>query len=250
MYLEEQVYRSGIMDQQLNNGVTEGLANFTAKYELDAEIISDLREMLLTALHAHVKSTAAAATKSPGKAAKSADKRPRRKTGYNLYIQAKFSEAKGVEAGVDGKTNSQELMSAFSKEWKALSDEDKKPYLDQAEELNGSASASASASDTEGEPAAAAATTPAAKSTPAAKKATTAATATTTPAAKAPAKSAGKKTVSGYNLFYSENKDVIKAALAEGETLMKVVGAKWTALGDVEKDDYKKRAAELTAASP
>ena len=209
------------MDQQLNKGIEDGLTAFTAKYELDSDIISDLRQMLKDSLKANVKDVAPVPKASSG--VKSSEKRQRRKTGYNLYINAKFSEAKSdesVPATDDSKTNSQELMSKFSKVWKALSDEDKKPYLDQAEELNG-----ASADETPVAP----------KATKVAKE----------PSSK-PEKGA-KKALSGYNLFYSENKDTIKASLSDGQTLMKEVGAKWTALSDSEKEDYKSRAAEQCA---
>ena len=184
---------------QVKPGIEEGITAFTSKYELDKEIIDDLRQMLLAGCKNHVK-----ATRTTVSATRTEGSRTRRKTGYNMYIKHQFSEAKQNTSKED-KGNSQELMAKFSKEWNQLSKEEKQPYLDMAEEVN------------------------------------TANGADTTSSKKA---SGGKKRISGYNMFYRENKDEIKAGLEEGEKLMTKVGEAWRSLSDDEKKVWNERAAE------
>ena len=187
------------MDTQVQKGIDEGLANFTSKYDLDTSVVDDLRQMLLSAMRNHVKVRAGGATKAEGK-------RPRLKTGYNLYIRAKFEEAKS--SGDSGaKTNSQELMASFSKEWKDLSDEARKPYIEKADAINAENGADTTSSKS---------------------------------------KKSGKKSLSGYNLFYSENKDDIRNTKDKDLSLMKAVGAAWKALSEDEQASYKSRAAEMS----
>lgn len=195
------------MDTQVEKAIDEGLENFTKKYELDATIVGDLRAMLIAAAKAHVKPRAAASS-----SAKSEQKRPRRKTGYNLYIRSKFEEAKkshpeGEAEGEDKKPNSQEQMATFSKEWRDLSDEQKQPYIDQADSINAENGAESSGKG----------------------------------------KRTGKRNLSGYNLFYREERDNIRGSKDKDTTLMVAVGAAWKALSSDEQDSYKKRAAELSA---
>lgn len=188
------------MDQQVQKAIDEALTNFTAKYELDTEVVSDLRLMLVTSMKANVKARpAAAASKVDGK-------RPRRKTGYNLFIRAKFAQAKADRSDEDQKTNSQELMSTYSKEWKELPEDQKQPYIEQANVLNTESGAESSGK-----------------------------------------KKGGKKNISGYNLFYSEEKDSIRAEKDADVTLMKAVGASWKALEKDAQLDYNKRAAEISS---
>ncbi len=192
---------------QATKGIDEGIKAFTEKYELDAVIVNDLRLLLMSSCKKYVKEPKAAAVSGTSTAAaKTASCRTRRKTGYNMYIKTQFDEAKanGDEAN---KTNSQDLMSKFSKEWRLLSDADKQPFLDKAREVN-------EASGVE--------TTETKKKT--------------------------KKKISGYNLFYMQNKDAIKAELAEGQKLMAEVGAQWRALTEEEQRVWSVKAAEYTEA--
>jgi hypothetical protein len=190
------------MDTQVEKAINEGLTNFTTKYELDETIVTDLRTMLAAAVKVHVKTRPVVA------GAPVARKPPRRKTGYNLYIRAKFDEAKKNQVeGDDSKPNSQKQMSTFSKEWKDLSDDQKKPYIDQADAINaenGTESTSKS-------------------------------------------KRTGKRQLSGYNLFYREERDNIRNTKDEDTSLMSAVGATWKALTSDEKGEYNKRAAVLSA---
>lgn len=190
------------MDQQVQKGIDEGLTNFTAKYDLDTTVVDDLRQMLVAAMRTHVKPRAAGTG-----GAKSEGKRPRLKTGYNLYIRAKFEEAKASGADEGSKTNSQELMASFSKEWKDLSADERAPYIEQADAINAENGAEASGAK----------------------------------------KKSGKKSLSGYNLFYSENKDEIRESKDKDLSLMKAVGAAWKALSKEEQDKFKERAAEMSA---
>ena len=190
------------MDQQVQKGIDEGLTNFTAKYDLDTTVVDDLRQMLVAAMRTHVKPRAAGTG-----GAKSEGKRPRLKTGYNLYIRAKFEEAKSSGTEEGSKTNSQELMASFSKEWKDLSVDERAPYIEQADAINAENGAEASGAK----------------------------------------KKSGKKSLSGYNLFYSENKDSIRESKDKDLSLMKAVGAAWKALSKEEQDKFKERAAEMSA---
>lgn len=188
--------------EQLTKGIDEGIQAFTDKYELEESVTRDLRQLLLESCKKHVKTpTPVTANKKVPTEAKSASK-TRRKTGYNMYIKHQFDEAK--KAGEDtGKTNSQDLMGRFSKEWKALSDEDKQPFMDAAQKLN---------SDLGVEPV---------------------------------TRRKGKKKLTGYNLYYRDNKDRIKSELSEGEKLMDVVGAQWRALTDEGRKSWNTRAADI-----
>lgn len=189
------------MDTQVEKAIDEGLNNFTTKYDLDEQIVSDLRNMLVTACKTHVKARPVVAG-----AAKS-EKRARRKTGYNLYIRSKFEEAK-KNGGDDeeSKSNSQIQMSAFSKEWKTLSAEEKQPFIDQAESLNAEAGVESTGKN----------------------------------------KRAGKRKLSGYNLFYREERNNIRESKDKDTALMVAVGNAWKALAQEEQDEYKQRAAELS----
>jgi len=190
------------MDTQVEKAIEEGLKNFTTKYDLDDTIVDDLRAMLIAAVKVHVKPRPVVS------GAKGAERRPRRKTGYNLYIRAKFDEAKQNRTdGDDSKTNSQEQMATFSKEWKDLSEDQKQPYIDQAESINAENGAESSGKT----------------------------------------KRTGKRNLSGYNLFYREERDNIRESKDKDTALMVAVGAAWKALSEDEQNDYKKRAVELSA---
>ena len=193
------------MDTQVEKAINEGLTKFTSKYELDSSIVDDLRAMLMAAVK-HVRPrTVASATLVKG------EKKPRRKTGYNLYIRSMFEEVKGHTGGEDdpkSKPNSQEQMAEFSKRWKGLSEEERQPYIDQAEAINAENGAESGTSRT---------------------------------------KRTGKRNLSGYNLFYREEKDNIRETKDKDTPLMVAVGAVWRALSADEHAAYNKRAAELSA---
>lgn len=196
-----------MVNSQVVSGIDAGLKDFTAKYEgLDSEVVDDLRRMLIEQMKLHVKDVVVTSAKSGAKRA------ARKKTAYNLYIKAMFHQeelerkAKEEQGEEVEKQNSQELMSKFSKQWKTLPDEEKLPYEEEAKSIN-------EESD---------------KDTPAKSRS-----------------SGKKKQMTGYNLFYKENKNDIKASLEEGEALMKKVGATWKALSVEEQQEYKKRASEL-----
>lgn len=200
-----------MVNSQVVSGIDAGLKDFTEKYEgLDKEVVDDLRCMLVEQMKNHVKDHVVAATKSSGKRA------TRKKTAYNLYIKDMFSKteqerkAKEEEGETVEKQNSQELMSKFSRQWKNLPAEEKLPYEEEAKSIN-------EESD---------------KDAPTKSRA-----------------SGKKKQMTGYNLYYKENKDEIKASLEEGEHLMKKVGATWKALPVEEQQEYKARAAELAQTS-
>jgi hypothetical protein len=191
------------MDTQVEKAIDEGLKNFTTKYDLDDTIVDDLRAMLVAAVKIHVKPRPVVSGVKGGVV-----KRPRRKTGYNLYIRAKFDEAKQNRTdGDDSKTNSQEQMATFSKEWRDLSEDQKQPYIDQAESINAENGAESSGKG----------------------------------------KRTGKRNLSGYNLFYREERDNIRESKDKDTALMVAVGAAWKALSEDEQNEYKKRAAELSA---
>ena len=192
---------------QTTKGIDEGIKAFTEKYELEALVVADLRTFLLSSCKKYVKEVKAAPVVSAVETdAKSVPGRTRRKTGYNMYIKTQFDESKAnVSVEDDNKTNSQELMSKFSKEWKVLSDTEKQPFLDRAREVN-----TASGIDT------------------------------------TEAKPKTKKKISGYNLFYMQNKDAIKEELADGQKLMAEVGAQWRALSEDEQSQWRVKAEEFT----
>lgn len=192
------------MDTQVATAIDEGLTNFTEKYDLDATIVRDLRTMLIEAAKKHVKPRAAA-----GVTAKSGEKRERRKTGYNLYIKTRFEESKNSQTKNDKDgNNSQTQMAAFSREWGALSDEEKRTYTEMADAINAENGANTSK-----------------------KGART-----------------GKRNLSGYNLFYRDERANIRASKEEDVNLMVAVGRAWKALSQEERDEYNKRAADESSA--
>lgn len=198
-----------MVNSQVVSGIDAGLKDFTEKYEgLDSEVVDDLRRMLVEQMKNHVKDHVVTAAKSSSKRA------TRKKTAYNLYIKDMFSKteeerkAKEEQGEEVEKQNSQALMSKFSKLWKGLPAEEKLPYEEEAKSINEESDSNAPAKS----------------------------------------RSTGKKKMTGYNLYYKENKDEIKASLEEGEHLMKKVGATWKALKVEEQQEYKTRAAELAQA--
>lgn len=195
---------------QVTKAVESGIATFTEKYELDAEIVNDLRKYMLEACGSLGK-VRVKATKTREEDSEASTKVPRtvrRKTGYNCYIKSQFELSKTASPEATG--NSQDLMTRFSKEWQALSAEEKKPYLVQAEEINARASAEAGLE----------------APVPTERKVS----------------NSGPKKLSGYNVFYRDNKEQIKTSLTGDEKLMTKVGAAWKALSEDEKNVYNTRA--------
>jgi hypothetical protein len=58
-----------------------------------------------------------------------------------------------------------------------------------------------------------------------------------------------KRPLTGYNLFYKENKNEIKANPTGEGKFMTQVGAAWRALSEDEKEDYRRRAKEMSVSS-
>lgn len=189
--------------EQYRTAYNEAVKAWTSKYDVEQEVISDLISLLDESGKNHVKNpvligaVAASASTSASKGAS------RRKTGYNMYIKAKFSKAK--EDGDD--RDSQTQMKQYSGEWKHLSDEEKKPYEDLAQEAN-----------------------------------------VGLPTEKP--KKTGSHKMSGYNLYYKENVVTLREeAKTHDVKLMSYVGQKWKSLTDEERESYKTRAGELSAAA-
>ena len=183
--------------------VTTALQEFRDTYEIDTSISNDLERMLLVAGRKQAWSSLSKTVSAIRPKRRAARKR----SGYNLYIKEKFNNRSNVEAEKD--QNSQDLMSLYSKTWKALDETERGVYNQRAKDENQSGS-SASASSTRS--------------------------------------SKGQHRVTGYNVFYRENKDSIKENLQEGERLMAVVGARWKALSQSEKDEWNARGREETEA--
>jgi hypothetical protein len=149
-----------------------------------------------------------AAPATTSTASKTASGRTRRKTGYNMYIKTQFDDAK-ASAGSDD---------AGKENSQALMSKFSKEWrlLSDADKqpFNDKAREVNEASGVE--------TTETKKKT--------------------------KKKISGYNLFYMQNKDAIKAELAEGQKLMAEVGAQWRALSEDEQREWGVKASEYTEA--
>lgn len=123
-----------------------------------------------------------------------------------------FVSSKFNESKTNGDNREpQERMAEFSKEWKNLSKEEKAPYEEEAAASNKQSGAETTKSVTSG--------------------------------------TTKKRGLSGYNLFYRESKDQIKAELEPNENLMKHVGAAWRALTTEEQLDWNTRAKELNESS-
>ena len=196
--------------------IQNAIGKFSSLYEIDQDIVDALKALLIAHGKQNFPDTVAAAKpkrtrKVSGDDAAKPKKAPRM-NGYNMYVRQKFGEAKA------NGTYSKDLMAELGAAWKQMTDEEKQPYKDMAEEIN----ATQSASDAEDQPAAAPA-----------------------PAQTKKGASSSKK-LNGYNLFYRERREDIKAGLEEGEKLMTKVGQVWKELTDDERAEYKERAAALS----
>ena len=129
--------------------IQNAIGKFSSLYEIDQDIVDALKALLIAHGKQNFPDTVAAAKpkrtrKVSGDDAAKPKKAPRM-NGYNMYVRQKFGEAKA------NGTYSKDLMSELGAAWKQMSDEEKQPYKDMAEELN----ATQSASDAEDQPAAA-----------------------------------------------------------------------------------------------
>ena len=194
-------------------------------YDLDEESLQNIYEIFVAACKDLIDA-------KPGKAAKEPKEKSKKraKTAYNMYVKHQFEISKDAPVKSEGE-NSQSRMSTFSGQWKELSDKEKEPYIKMAADANSASSSDENEDDEKTE----AASKPKGKGK--AKDAK--------PAKPAKAKDAEKRRMTGYNLFYSEKKDEIKASLKDGEKIMAAVGAVWKSISDEEKGSYNKRAAEL-----
>ena len=176
-------------------------ADIAETYELDAEILDNIHQIVVNACQSVLNAKPAGKAQRAEKTEKAA-RVPRPKSAYNMYVHHHFQLNK--EKNKD--SNSQEIMSAVSKQWASLSEEDKSVYIKMADEANAN---------------------------------------TDFTAVKKPVKSAGAKRrrITGYNLFYRENKDEIKNSRSEGVSTMKAVGAAWHGLTDAGRTEYNTRAA-------
>jgi Arc/MetJ-type ribon-helix-helix transcriptional regulator len=183
-----------MLSKQYETAIDDAIETFVGKYDVPSEFIADLRTLLIASGQKHI--TAAPEHKVTSGGAKA----PRKKTSYNIYIKSMFSQSKD-----DGDTrNSQEKMSEFSKQWKTLSDEEKKKYTELAVTQNDHTNDST--------------------------------------------KGAGpKRALTGYNLFYRENKDAIKESLQDDEKFMQKVGVTWKNLSPEEQKEYNERAKQESA---
>lgn len=175
-------------------------------YDLDQEILDSILQIVSNAC----KPLLSLAPVKPVKAEK-AEKVPRPRSAYNMFVHHHFQ----VNKDKNKESNSQQIMSEVSKQWAALTVEDKAVYVKMAEEANATMDFSATG----------------------AKKAA---------AAKAPGK---RRRITGYNLFYRENKDKIKELKTEGISTMKAVGSAWHGLSEAERNEYNTRASAEADAS-
>ena len=173
-------------------------ADIAETYELDAEILDNIHQIVVNACKSMLASKAAGKVPRAEKAARV----PRPKSAYNMYVHHHFQ----LNKEQNKESNSQEIMSAVSKQWASLSEEDKAVYIKMADEANAN---------------------------------------TDFTSVKKPVKSAGAKRrrITGYNLFYRENKDEIKSSRSDGVSTMKAVGAAFHSLTDAGRTEYNTRAA-------
>ena len=222
-------------------------------YDLDEEILENIYEIFVKECKPIIDAKPVKAVKASKKSSDSKPSKPRAKTAYNLYVKHQFALSKDTPAKEGEVSNSQTRMTTFSSQWAKLSEEDKKPYVQMAQEANAAAAAALSEDDEHADGVAGSAETtdaPATKDTKAAKTTTskTKASKTKDDAPEKPKREKkekdpnAKKRVTGYNLFYSVNKDRIKSELQKGEKIMQVVGAAWKDLSDDERQDYNERA--------
>lgn len=184
--------------------------NIADTYELDAEILESIHQIVVKACEPILNAKPAkAAAKAAAAPAEAKPKVARPKSAYNMFVKDKFRQNKESGNG----NNSQDIMSQVSGQWATLSEEEKSVYVRMAEEANASLG-------TEEQPA-------------------------KTKATKSDADATSKRRITGYNLFYRENKDKLKeSAGRDGLTTMKAVGNAWKALSDEERGTWNTRASD------
>ena len=163
------------------------------------------------------------------KKSKSDVPKTKRTSGWILFQTANREEVKerlAKDSG-DEKVNPKDLMTELAKLWKALSDEDKKPYNEKAKQARDEQSSS----DTEAQP----------------KKL----------AKKEKEDKPKKKRVSGYILFQKAMRDEAKQSLEDAadedqpkikqSAVLSELGRMWKALSDEEREEWNEKAAEQKA---
>ncbi len=189
----------------LKTCIDKARADIAEAYELEPEILESIYHIILKACKPVLDQKPAKAT-ADAPAAKAA-KAHRPMSAYNMFVREQFRVLNENPDREKGAGNSQQIMSTVSGQWAKLSAEEKEKYIQMASDVNG-------------EPA---------KDKPAKGK-----------------KAAGgesKRRLTGYNLFYREHKDDIKANREEGLTTMKAVGQAWRSLSEDERTAYNERAA-------
>jgi hypothetical protein len=173
-------------------------------YDLDSEILDVI--MKIVEKSCQPLSVAAPAAKATGKAAKASatPKAPRPKSAYNMFVKDQFRQNKEQAKP----NNSQEIMSSVSGRWAKLTPEEKTVYTKMAQEANANLDK-----------------TPQEAKAPKEKKTT-------------------KRRLTGYNVFYRENKDSLKTAPGSGTTTTQAVGKAWNALTDDERLKWNERASK------
>jgi hypothetical protein len=99
--------------------------------ELDGDDKTTIHDLLKKEMMVGLKDLKLPSKKSPDGSSKS-EKKPRKKSAYNFYIQDQFKKAKESETN----KSTTELMSEFSKKWKKLSESEQNPYQEMAEKYN------------------------------------------------------------------------------------------------------------------
>ncbi len=163
------------------------------------------------------------------KKSKSDVPKTKRTSGWILFQTANREEVKerlAKDSG-DEKVNPKDLMTELAKLWKALSDEDKKPYNEKAKQARDEQSSS----DTEAQP--------------------------KELAKKEKEDKPKKKRVSGYILFQKAMRDEAKQSLEDAadedqpkikqSAVLSELGRMWKALSDEEREEWNEKAAEQKA---
>jgi hypothetical protein len=198
-------------------------ADIADTYELDPEILESIHQIVVKACEPILKAKPAKAEKEAKAEKPAKEKTARPKSAYNMFVKAKFSAAKA-----DGGNNSQDIMSTVSGQWAKLSEEEKQVYVKLAEEANANLPESPA---------------PASKGKHAAS------------GEEGSEPKRKKRTITGYNVFYRENKDKFKAAApapstegggaeptAAPESTMTACGKAWKALSKEEQEEWNARA--------
>ncbi len=192
----------------LKTCIDKARADIAEAYELDPEILDSIYQIILKACKPVLDQKPAKAT-ADAPAAKAA-KAHRPMSAYNMFVREQFRIRNEDPDREKGAGNSQQIMSTVSGQWAKLSQEEKEKYVQMASEVNGLAGEAAEAKPAKG---------------------------------KAKAAGESKRRLTGYNLFYREHKDEIKANREEGLTTMKAVGQAWRSLSEEERTAFNERAA-------